>query len=237
MDLAFVKSKTHRTLLKEILDQADRDSEIIGVMLSGSVARGDAYPGSDLDVHILLNNGCRRAFQSEIRQGILVECHYDDFELANSKLEKNPMKVYAYLDGRILYDPEGRLRQLVHLAGTRLEAYRISANESNAISYWLESARGKILAAKEAGDELKAAYITSVTSWKILEGIWAANEKPMPPGGAVWAHIKDLSRGPPHVEAQLRRLFEGDTLDRIGAAVEIIEWILPILRGPEDGAL
>ena len=41
-DLSFVQSDTHRRILAEILDQAQYDSEIIGVMLLGSVARGDA---------------------------------------------------------------------------------------------------------------------------------------------------------------------------------------------------
>ena len=58
IDLASIANETHRCLLQEILDRACRDDEVIGVLLTGSVARGDAYPGSDLDVFMPLRDGC-----------------------------------------------------------------------------------------------------------------------------------------------------------------------------------
>jgi len=230
-NLAFIESEVHRRLLREVLDDARRDPDVIGVMLTGSLARGDAYPGSDLDVHILLRDGCGRAFHAELRQGILVECSYADETRARSKIERDPMHTYAYLDGHILYDPEGRLQALVSAARARFEGYRVSAEETQGIAHWLNSARIKILAARDAGDELRAAYVTCTSSWEMLRGIWAAYDKPVPPCGALWAHLHDLPAGPPDIEAWLRRLFAGDTGDRISAAIEIIDWVLPCLEG------
>jgi len=230
MDLTFIQSEIHRLLLQQILDEADGDKEVIGVLLKGSVARGDAYPGSDLDVHVLLKDGCTRAFSSEERRGTLVECTYIDYPRARSKLERDPMHVYAYLDGRILYDPTGRLQELTDVARARFQTYRVSAKEKRKIAHWLKSAHIKIAAAQDAGDELRAAYVTGVTSWVILEGIWAVHEKPVPPCGAVWAHIQDLSPETPNIEAWLRRLFGEDASDRIQAAVEIIAWVVLILE-------
>jgi hypothetical protein len=94
----------------------------------------------------------------------------------------------------------------------------------------LRSARIKIAAACDAGDELRAAYIASTSAWEMLRGIWAAYDKPVPPSGALWAHLHDLPAGPPDIEAWLRRLFVGATSDRIGAAIEIIDWVLPRLE-------
>jgi predicted nucleotidyltransferase len=228
-DLAFIESEVHRRLLREVLDDARRDPHVIGVMLTGSLARGDAYPGSDLDVHVLLRDGCSRAFCAELRRGILVECSYADEARARSRLERDPMHVYAYLDGRILYDPEGRLQVLLSAATARFEAYRVPDEEAHGIAHWLHSARTKIVAARDAGDELRAAYVTGTSSWEMLRGIWAACGKPVPPSGALWAHLRDLPAGPPDIEAWLRRLFAGDTGDRISAAIEIIDWVLPQL--------
>jgi hypothetical protein len=119
------------------------------------------------------------------------------------------------------------------------ETYRISGEERDGILYWLKSTRIKVVAAKDAGDRLKASYVSTVTSWKILEGIWAANDRPVPPCGAVWAHIKDLSKTPAYIEAWLQRLFVGNADDRIETAVEIMDWIIPLLEeaGEETEAL
>jgi predicted nucleotidyltransferase len=230
-DLAFIESEVHRRLLREVLDDARRDPDVIGVMLTGSLARGDAYPGSDLDVHVLLRDGRSRSFRAEIRRGILVECSYADEARARSKIERDPMHVYSYLDGRILYDPQGRLQALVSAARARFEGYRVPDEEAHRIAHWLRSARIKIAAARDAGDELRAAYVTSTSSWEMLRGIWAVYDKPVPPSGALWAHLHDLPTGPPDIEAWLRRLFAGDTGDRISAAIEIIDWVLPCLEG------
>jgi predicted nucleotidyltransferase len=216
-DLAFIGSEVHRRLLREALDDARRDPDVVGLMLTGSLARGDAYPGSDLDVHVLLLDGCSRGFRAELRQGILIECSYADEARARSQLARDPMHVYAYLDGRILYDPEGRLQALVSAARARFEGYRVSPEEAQGIAHWLHSARIKIAAARDAGDELRAAYITSTSSWEMLRGIWAAYDKPVP-------------AGPPDVKAWLRRLFVGATSDRISVAIEIIDWVLPRLE-------
>jgi predicted nucleotidyltransferase len=229
-DLAFIESEVHRRLLREVLDDACRDPDAIGLMLTGSLARGDAYPGSDLDVQVLLRDGCSREFHAQLRRGILVECSYADEARARSKLERDPMHIYSYLDGRILYDPEGRLQALVSAARARFEAYRVPAEEARGIAHWLSSARIKIAAARDAGDELRAAYVASTSAWEMLRGIWAAHDKPVPPSGALWAHLQDLPAGPPDVEAWLRRLFAGNTGDRIGAAIEIIDWVLPRLE-------
>jgi predicted nucleotidyltransferase len=231
VDLAFVRHKTHRCLLHEAFDQALRGSETIGVLLCGSVARQDAYPGSDLDVLILLREGCSRPFHSEVRQGILVERAYADLNQARAKLERNPMRVYAYLDGRILYDPEGKLAQLTDLARACLASYEMSAEDKHKLAYWLESARYKMIAAREAGDLLQAAFVASATSWKMLEGLWALNDRPMPSAGAVRAHIQDLTRRPPALEDQWRSLFVGDAPHRVQAAIDVIEWVVPRLVG------
>jgi predicted nucleotidyltransferase len=231
MDLAFIDSEIHRLLLQEAVERACGDTDVTGVLLVGSVARGDAYPGSDLDVYVLLRDGCSRSFRSEVRQGIIVEHRYADYDHAAEEMERNPMRVYAYLDGHILYDPEGQLARLVNMARARLESYETPGKEKHKIAYWLESARYKMIVAREAGDLLQAAYVVSTASWPILEGLWAANDKPMPPNGAVRAHIRDLSRTPPALEDLWHRFFAGDVSDRIQAAIELIDWVVPVLEG------
>lgn len=103
------RDNLYQILLQELVEEAYQQEDIVGILLTGSVARGDALPGADLDVRYLLPEGKSRPFQSELHHGIVVERSYTDLPRAQSKLEANPMEVYAYLDGRILFDPMGML--------------------------------------------------------------------------------------------------------------------------------
>ena len=59
---------------------------------------------------------------------------------------------------------------------------------------------------------------------------WAVNEKPSPPGGAALAFMRDLPRQPPDFDDWLRRFFAGAAPARIDAALEAIDWALPLLE-------
>jgi predicted nucleotidyltransferase len=224
----------YQALVQEIVEEASRQEEIIGVLLSGSVARGDALPGADLDLRFILAPGAKREFQRGLRDGVLVELGYADVTLAQAELETNPMEVYAYLDGRILYDPQGVLAHLQTLAQRRFATYQLPEPERERIIIWLEAARFKIRVAEREGQLLKAAFATGTVSWQIIEGLWAANNKPLPPNGSIWPHLKDLSQGPPDVEERLKLFFCGETEQRVRAALELLDWILASLERGEE---
>jgi hypothetical protein len=213
-----------------MVEEASRQEEIIGVLLTGSVARGDALPGADLDLRFILTPGAKREFQRGLREGVLVEMGYANVALAQSKLGTNPMEVYAYLDGRILFDPQGILAHLKALAQKRFETYQISELEREKIATWLEAARFKIRLAEREGNLLKAAFATGTVSWQIIEGLWAANNKPLPPNGSIWPHLKDLAQGPSDLEERLQLFFCGETEQRVQVALELLDWILASLE-------
>lgn len=222
----------YRVLLQEFVEEASEQEGIVGILLTGSVARGDALPGSDLDMRYLLPEGQSRPFQSARHSGIVVERSYTDLPRAQSKLEVNPMEVYAYLDGQILFDPIDVLRQLTDRAKVLFETYQFPQQELPGLIYWLRSAHLKMSVAQRAGDLLKAAFVCSTTSWQILMGLWAVNDKPLPPNGAVLAHLKDLSKKPPGLEEQMNQFFCGETSQRVQIAMNLIDWLLEHM---EDG--
>jgi hypothetical protein len=92
----------YHVLLQQTVDEAMPQKDVLGILLVGSVARGDALPGADLDLRFILAPGVSRKAEPEVRQGILIERGYADMAQAQSKLATNPMKIYNYLDGRIL---------------------------------------------------------------------------------------------------------------------------------------
>jgi predicted nucleotidyltransferase len=220
----------HYDIVQEIVNEVSGEAGLLGILLVGSVARGDALPGSDIDLRFLVTTMDNSAsFQTEIRRGIVVEKGRWDIAKAQTKLENDPMHVYPYLDGRILFDPTGAFARLTEEARSRFEKYRTPEDERKNINYWLKSANRKIQAALEVEDILRAAYLSDTQSWVILTGVWAVNDKPMPPSGSVWPHLKDLSRGPQDIEMRLQQLFLGETSVRIQTTIDLIDWITAML--------
>jgi len=231
-DLSFVQHAVHRRLLADLLAEAGADPDVIGILVHGSVARGDAYPGSDLDLLLLLGDGREGGFSARQQGDTLVEVRRLDAGRARQRLETHPLEPYCHLDGRILDDPSGALAALRTEAEARWNAYAPPPGAVRAAAHWLRSARVKIEAAQEEGDLLRAGYVAATTAWTILESAWLANRRPMPPNGAVWAHLGDLVDRPP--ANLLETLFAGDAAARPRAALRLIAWTLPRLARVRD---
>jgi predicted nucleotidyltransferase len=226
VDLSFIQSIVHRRIVSDIYHETIRDDEIIGLLLQGSVARGDCYQTSDLDVLVLLKSGLNRPFLSEYRDNILVEIKYANFEQSVNNCKATPMGIYNFLDSVILFDHQGKLRQLRELAQNTFNQYQTTQSEIKSIAYWLQSSLIKIKAANKAEDELKASFVVSTTSWQLLEGVWAVNNKPIPPNGSVLFHLRDLERVPKNMAEKIKCLFTGNVKERIEAAIEVTEWTI-----------
>ncbi|EMI9089272.1 DNA polymerase subunit beta [Bacillus cereus] len=225
-----IKHEQHKKLVQTIVAETLSMEKVNGFMLIGSVARGDAYPDSDLDLYILLEDGQKKKFQSETREDILVEYKYADVNQILVNFKNNPMELYSFLEGKILFDKSGELKKLKEIATYEFENYRVSSDKVKGISHWLHSSFIKIQSALKASDELKASYIVHTSTWTLLEGIWAINNKPVPPAGAVLRYIQTLPNKPIHLDELLNKLFLGDTTERTPAAIILIEWVLHNLK-------
>ncbi|QWH06954.1 nucleotidyltransferase family protein [Bacillus mycoides] len=225
-NLSFITYENHKELVHKILNEHIARNEISGLMLIGSVARGDAYPESDLDFYILLEGGQKKKFHSETRKGILVEYKYDDFNQIQVNFKKNPMELYSFLEGKILFDSYSELKRLKEIAQHIYENYSVSSDKVKGISHWLNSSLIKIKSALKAKDELKASYIVHTSMWTLLEGIWAINNRPTPPAGSVLRYIQALPSRPTNFDDLLNKVFLGDTKERIHSAIIVIEWVL-----------
>ncbi|KMP29542.1 nucleotidyltransferase domain-containing protein [Bacillus wiedmannii] len=221
-----IKHEQHKKLVQTIVAEILSINKITGCMLIGSVARGDAYPDSDLDFYVLLEDGQNKKFHSETREEILVEYKYADVNQILENFKNNPMELYSFLEGEILFDKSGELKKLKEIATYEFANYRVSSDKVKGISHWLRSSLIKIQSALKAHDELKASYIVHTSTWTLLEGIWAINNKPTPPAGSVLRYIQVLPNKPIHLEALLHKLFLGDTKERIESAIMLMEWVL-----------
>lgn len=225
-NLSFITYENHKGLVHKILNEYIARNEVSGLMLIGSVARGDAYPESDLDFYILLERGQKKKFYSELRDDILVEYKCADFNQIQLRFKNNPMELYSFLEGKILFDSNDELERLKKIAQHTYENYCVSSDKVKGTSHWLNSSLIKVQSALKANDKLKASYIVHTSTWTIVEGIWAINNKPAPPAGSGLKYMQTLSKVPINFDHLINILFLGNTTERISSAVFLIEWVL-----------
>lgn len=80
------------------------------------------------------------------------------------------------------------------------------------------------------GDNFKTGFLTSTNTWKILEGLWATNNRPRPPSGTVLSQLPALQHIPNDLDKLLTNIFTGTTPDRASASSQLIDWILQSLK-------
>ena len=210
-------------IFHNLVREFKKDSTIISISDS-SVAVGTATEESDIDIIVL---GKKEEFVSQLIDSVLVEIHYTSFESAINKLRTNPKEVYKYLDAKIEYD-SGNAQEIITYAENTFENYHVTQKEMNEIAYWLKSIKPKLEAAFSKQDLLLISYLVSVNTWKVLEAIWAVNQKPIPPASSLYRRYKELELIPS--QNWFEGLLIGDPEHRGQIMIESIDWILKRLQ-------
>lgn len=213
-------------VFSELVSKFKEDASVYGVLLSGSLATGTATELSDLDIIVLSE---KIGFETTVIDSVTVEIHYTTFDNAISKINSDPMEVYKYLDSKIEYD-NGKLYEIIEYAKNAFDNYRISEKDKKAIAHWLKSVKIKLQSAFSAKNTLLVAYLTQTNVWKVLEGIWAVNQKPVPPSMSLYRRYSDLE----HIPCQnwLGSLLIGDVDTKGKTMIFLIDWIIERLGAP-----
>ena len=103
-------------------------------------------------------------------------------------------------------------------------SYNIDNKEKDDINYWLKSTKAKLEAALLCNDETLISYLVSINTWKVLEGIWAINNKPVPPTSSLYRSFKNLKNIP--FDGWFEKLMIGAAESRAKTMIEAIDWIL-----------
>lgn len=205
-------------VLEILLKEFQLDKSITSVLLTGSVAYGAATEDSDLDIIVL----CKKDdFVSKEVNGVLVEIHYHKYETLCEKLSTTPMEVYKYIYSKIVFD-DGQAAKLLAMAKEQYENYKTPEKEKQGIQYWLSATKSKLLSAISENDHMKLSYLLATNTWKVMEGAWAMNDKPMPPSSlAFYKH--DMVQFP--LENWFETLLEGSAFERANVMIKIIDII------------
>lgn len=211
-------------VFEKLLEQFKQDSGIQGVLLTGSVARGVASSVSDLDVIVLCD---RDQFVNQTVDDVVVEIHYHTYETMMERLETRPMAVYFYLFAKIAYD-NGKLQEIIDHAWEKYHSYVTPYKEKHGIFYWLSATKIKLTYALEREDLTLLSYYTSTNTWKFLEGMWAVNNKAMPPAGLtyyMWSRLEEVPS-----KDWFERIMVDSIRERGKAMLEMLDWMLPRLE-------
>lgn len=232
--LDFIAHEHHRRVVAEVVGEAREHPAVIGALLIGSLGRGNAVAGSDVDLLLLLadGRGDERLFRNHERHGVLVEYHYRDDATARAQLLREPTWFYAYLNSRMLHDPTGRLAGLVAHARAQFPTYRATHEQKRRYAFMVDRTGHKLQAAVDAGDALRAGGVASTYAGVILDGLWTAHDRPRLGVSELWTRLPDLDGLPAELDAQLRALFLGAALERAQAGIALCAWIVARSGGP-----
>lgn len=211
-------------VLNSIIPKLKSNSNTTAILLMGSVASKTALPTSDLDL-LILGDECK--FQTEVIDGIQVEYLYITYDEAVHKLNTDEMDIYHYVGSKIMYDIDGRMIYLMRMAYGKFGNYKTPPHVKVALKSSLMGIKMKLTAYNDNSDRVNADFITVINSWKVLEGIWAINNKPMPPSGRILVDLKELDILPG--EHWFEELFSENTKKRTDQLLSLIDWILPQL--------
>ena len=103
----------HNQIVKELLKKYKADKNVVGIYLFGSLARGNAHLGSDIDIEIIFK---KKKKKYELLHPKLDEKIHIDLSLYREDkfieaTTKTPYLLYADLPYKILYDPEKLLKK------------------------------------------------------------------------------------------------------------------------------
>ena len=206
-------------ILEKELQILKKNEKVEAVLLIGSVAYGTATDDSDLDLIVISNED---RFESKYIENILVEIHFHKYRTLLNRLENNPVEVYKYLYSKIIFD-NGQLEKLIAKAKEIYNSYCAPDKEKEEICYWLSATKIKLLSAINSNDEMKVSYLLSTNTWQVLEGVWAKNNKPMPPSSIAFVKNNELSCVP--CDNWLSELLVGNNLSRANYMIDTIDWI------------
>lgn len=205
-------------VLDKVVNVLKQDKTTHSIVLMGSVAYGMATDYSDLDILVLCD---KDDFITKDVDDVVVEIHYHKYNTMNQILESNPMDVYKYIYSKTIFD-DGKFAKLYDKATKMYDNYITPKNEKEDIKYWLSSTKIKLLSAIASEDYIKASYLLATNTWKVLEGVWAINNKPMPPSSIAYNTYGRLEFP---LENWFKDLVAGDVLSKADTMIKIIEII------------
>jgi predicted nucleotidyltransferase len=172
--------KKYREIVEEVIREFKRQSGIIAVLLSGSVAREDYTPYSDIEFNVVVDKASERKFKDEdlwrsrnIR-GVFVEIYYGSLESWKKRLlsqKEEPRCLNQFFEAKILHDSNGAAKYLVNLAKEVYSHFTYPPQCMKLAQYALRHNKNKILSDLYHGKKLVATMDADFATGWVLRSL------------------------------------------------------------------
>jgi predicted nucleotidyltransferase len=174
--------RTHREIARVVAEELAQRDDILAVLLVGSAARRTEVATSDVDLLTVLTGADRKDTKPRsLRDGYLVEIWAKtEAEWEERFRRAKAMWIYSFLEADVLHDTgcAARLRSAAQFA---YDAYETPEQLREELATTLRHGEPKLRRALQAGGE-QAGYWALVFLPGILDALYAAHDRPPPPG-------------------------------------------------------
>jgi hypothetical protein len=207
----------HERVIQYYQDKFSKDIKLHALLLTGSVARGEHAPSSDLD--LIAVGDYQPTFTELTKDGITVEIKYRSLTAFMEKMDEDPMNCYQFLDAKLICGSQVFLDALLKHAHAVLEKATPVVSKK-----WLVSAKEKMTGATD--DELKLGFLVANNLWKLIEGIYAINGMPVPPMTTAYRNITSLPNLPTDFPKLWQDLLTSTNNTRKDAFIKLADFVL-----------
>jgi predicted nucleotidyltransferase len=234
----------YRSALGEVLSELRADPGVRGVMLAGSLARGTARADSDLDVLVVAAGDTQDALWCSRKH--LLPIDFLAHTATEWRNEFAPARIgdeswgYAFLDGVVLYDPEGIVGRLTADAAEIHAPYRVPASIKARYAWLWNHVCPKMQAVLRRDDPTEIGWAAATMTNELVRTVWAVNDLPNPSLdlGTFQRHLDSLTI-PPDAPDRLAAISRASPREALQLQIELIAFLEPHLAtsGPaDDGA-
>jgi predicted nucleotidyltransferase len=224
----------HKSVLGEVLPELRADPGVRGVMLAGSLARGTARADSDLDVVVVAAGDTRAALWRSHKHPLPI-----DFLVHTPTEWRNefaPTRIgdeswgYAFLDGVVLYDPEGIVGRLTADAAEIHARYRVPASIKAHYAWLWNHVCPKMQAVLRRDDPTEIGWAAAAMTNDLVRTVWAVNDLPNPSLdlGTFQRHLDSLTI-PPDAADRLAAILRASPRETLQLQIELIAFLEPYL--------
>ena len=104
--------KVHYKIVDEIAEEYKKDKSVIAIALFGSLARKEERSDSDVDIEIISENAKEWELLKKKKYGIEIDLVVCPKKYLFHQVEKYPYLCYSYLGEKVIYDPEGFMKEV-----------------------------------------------------------------------------------------------------------------------------
>jgi len=223
----------HREIAERVGSALAERDDVLSVLLSGSVGRGEHVATSDIDLLVVTTQDSSLELgPRQLVNGLLVEWIARPEAQWRARFDRPKTSwLYSFLEAEVLMDsgPAGRL---VEAARSVLMTYRTSAELRELLATNLWHGQAKLDRAQAAGTPWELGFWAALFVESVLDGLYAVHDVPLPAGARrlPYLHLVPLAEDE---TALIDAMLTGTSTERFEATRDLVARLRRDL-GPPD---